>query len=153
MILKLKPTSLIEESKSLKKRYNQINDLIDIINQKEIPEDIETTINEWIIELDKNHGTAKLFSINIRRTQTKMLSLLEKDLKMVTKHHYRNSWMAIGMTAFGLPMGVVFGSAMDNMSYIGIGLPIGMLIGIVVGDQMDKKALKEGRQLDVQIEV
>jgi hypothetical protein len=35
------------------------------------------------------------------------------------------------------------------LGFIGIGLPIGMAIGMIVGTNMDKKAFTEGRQLDV----
>lgn len=37
------------------------------------------------------------------------------------------------------------------MGLIGIGLPIGMVIGMAVGSDLDKKAVKSGRQLDVEI--
>jgi hypothetical protein len=153
MLNQLNDTSLLEQSRRLKRRQSQFNLLIDELNKKEIPEELLNSFNEMIDDLNKQHSTAKLLSINIRRTQSKMLKTLEKELKLVPKHHYRNTWMAIGMSAFGLPMGVVFGSAMGNMAFIGIGLPIGMAIGIAYGDQLDKKAAKEGRQLDIQIEL
>jgi hypothetical protein len=37
------------------------------------------------------------------------------------------------------------------MAFIAIGLPIGMVIGIGIGTGMDKKALAEGRQIDVEL--
>lgn len=153
MIQKLKETALKEESKKLKKRFDQFNLLIDEINKKEIPEELITSFNDMVQKLNQQQSSAKLLRINIRRTQTKLLKQVEKELKIVTKNHYRNTWMALGMSAFGIPMGVVFGSAMDNMALLGIGLPIGMIIGMAIGDQMDKKAAKEGRQLDIQIEL
>ena len=55
--------------------------------------------------------------------------------------------MALGMSAFGIPMGVAFGAATDNMGLIGIGIPIGMSIGIAVGAQKDAQAAKNGLQL------
>lgn len=55
------------------------------------------------------------------------------------------------MAAFGVPLGVALGLILDNMGLIGIGLPIGMLIGLAVGAHMDKKALDEGRQIDFEI--
>lgn len=55
------------------------------------------------------------------------------------------------MTAFGIPLGVAYGSITGNMAFIGIGLPIGMALGIAVGTGMDKKAMKEGRQLDIKV--
>ena len=58
--------------------------------------------------------------------------------------------MALGMAAFGVPLGVAFGTSLDDMSFLAIGLPIGMVIGLAVGSGMDKKALEEGRQLDVE---
>jgi hypothetical protein len=37
------------------------------------------------------------------------------------------------------------------MAFLGVGLPIGMAIGLAVGTGMDKKALAEGRQIDIEI--
>ncbi|MBT8222071.1 MAG: hypothetical protein KJN96_02760 [Eudoraea sp.] len=59
--------------------------------------------------------------------------------------------MALGMAVFGVPMGVAFGAALDNMAFLGIGIPIGMAIGIAIGTAMDEQAKKEGRQLDIDL--
>ena len=80
-----------------------------------------------------------------------ILKLIEKELKLVPKNLYRDRWLAIGMAGFGLPFGVAFGAAFGNMAFIGIGIPIGLAIGIAIGSGMDKKALDEGKQLDVEI--
>lgn len=53
------------------------------------------------------------------------------------------------MSAFGIPLGVAYVSIIGNMAFLSIGLPIGMVLGMAVGAGMDKKALKEGRQLDI----
>ena len=37
------------------------------------------------------------------------------------------------------------------MAFLAIGIPLGMAIGIGLGTGMDKKALEEGRQLDIEI--
>jgi hypothetical protein len=153
MVQKLQQSSLLEESKTLKKRYEQLNHLIDEINKKHIPESLEKQFSESIQSLNAHSGTAKLLSINMRRAQIKITRTLEKELKMVPKNHYRNIWMAIGMSAFGVSMGVGFGIALDNMAYIGIGIPIGMVIGMAIGSGMDKKAAEEGRQLNIIIEL
>ena len=87
----------------------------------------------------------------LRKTQTSILSKIEKELKLVTKNHYRNTWLAVGMAAFGIPLGVAFGASLGNMAFLGIGLPIGMIIGMAVGTNMDTKAFDEGRQLDLEI--
>lgn len=152
MIQKLKPTTLTEDSKKLSRRFNQFNLLVDEINKKEIAPESMQHISEMIAQLESRPGSAKLYAINIRRTQTKIIRMLQKDYKIVTKNYYRNLWMAIGMSAFGIPLGVAFGSSFGNMGYIGIGIPLGLLIGMVIGAEMDKKAAAEGRQLNVAIE-
>lgn len=86
-----------------------------------------------------------------RKTQSRSIKLIEKELKIVTKNNNRNTWLAIGMSAFGIPLGVAFGTSLGNMGFIGIGLPIGMAIGIVIGTGMDKRSFEEGRQLDLEI--
>ena len=57
------------------------------------------------------------------------------------------------MSALGLPLGLIYGLSMGNLGLIGIGLSIGMAMGIVLGTKMDKKAQKEGRQLDVEVKI
>lgn len=153
MIQQLKATALTEESKKLRKRFDLFNHLIEEINKKDIPKESLQLISDMIKDLQSNPGTAKLYAINIRRTQTKILRMLQKEHKIVPKNQFRNMWMAIGMSAFGIPMGVAFGSALDNMGFIGIGIPLGMVIGMAIGAGMDKKAAEEGRQLDIQIEI
>ncbi|MBC7959846.1 MAG: hypothetical protein H7X94_08265, partial [Vallitaleaceae bacterium] len=87
----------------------------------------------------------------IKQKQSKIIKLVEKEAKIVPKNYYRNVWLAVGMSAFGLPIGVAIGLAVKNIGLLAIGLPIGMGIGVVVGTRLDKKAAQEGRQLDVEI--
>ncbi|OAQ39334.1 hypothetical protein A5893_10645 [Pedobacter psychrophilus] len=108
-------------------------------------------INDSITVINTSPLIEKDLKILVFKRQTAILKLLQKELKIVPKNHYQTLWMLFGFTAFGLPIGVAFGFLMDNMGLLGIGLPIGMGIGIVVGLLLDKKALKEGRQLDVVI--
>ena len=81
----------------------------------------------------------------------RILKLIEKEQKLVPKNIYRNRWLAIGMSAFGIPFRVAFGISLGNMAFLAIGLPLGMAIGIAIGAGMDKKAFEEGRQLDLEI--
>ena len=87
----------------------------------------------------------------LKQKRFKIIKLLEKELKIVPKNYYRNLWFIVGMSVFGLPLGVAFGISIGNLGLLGIGLPIGMVIGIAVGSGMDKKAHKEGRQLNIEI--
>lgn len=83
----------------------------------------------------------------IKEKEKKIVKLLEKNHKIVPKKYYQTLWMILGMSAFGLPIGAAFGYLMKNMGLLGIDLPIGM--GTGVGSYLDKKALAEGRQLDI----
>ncbi len=147
----LKKERDIENNKKLQKVYAQFGKLIDELNKKELTDDVTRTINSGIEEINSLIGSEKEQKKRIRRTQTKIIQLVEKEHKLVTINHYRNMWLAIGMSAFGIPLGVVFGATLDNMGFIGIGLPIGMAVGMAIGSGMDKKALEQGRQLDLEI--
>lgn len=85
----------------------------------------------------------------IAKITNRLITHLERNHKLVLPDHYRNQWMALGMAAFGVPLGVAFGLALDNMAFLGIGLPIGLSIGLALGSSMDQKAQQEGRQLRV----
>jgi hypothetical protein len=146
----LKQRADIDENAKLNTAYNQFENLISELTNKELPSKIVDFINVNIEEL--NLISAKELKNQLRKRQAKIIMLLEKELKIVPKNHYRNTWLAIGMAAFGIPFGVAFGAILGNMAFLGIGLPIGMVIGIAVGTGMDKKAFDEGRQLEVDLE-
>lgn len=123
------------------------------LETRELSAEIVETINTQLNEINKVKGTEKQVLSKMRKAQSTILRLLEKELKLVCLNYYRNMWLAVGMAAFGLPLGIVFGTSLGNMAFIGIGLPIGMVIGIAVGTQMDAKAKTEGRQLDIDVEL
>ena len=79
------------------------------------------------------NATDKKFVKAIEIAFSQIINLLEKELKLVPKNHYTTTWLALGMTIFGLPIGVVFGSSLGNIGLMAIGLPIGMAIGMGVG--------------------
>ncbi|MRT92904.1 hypothetical protein EMN46_08115 [Ancylomarina sp. 16SWW S1-10-2] len=110
-----------------------------------------SSINRGIEAINTFTDSEKELRKLISKTQSRIINLLEKELKLVTKNHYRNTWLAVGMAVFGVPLGVALGTSLGNMGLMGIGLPIGMLIGMAIGSSMDKKACDEGRQLDLEI--
>lgn len=141
----------IKVHKKLDAAYSQLEKLISALLDREFPDTVVEAINKDIEALNLISDTEKSFRTQIFKKQSKIIKLLEQELKLVTKGHYRNMWLAVGMAAFGIPMGVVLGVILDNMAFLGIGLPFGMAIGIAVGTRMDKKAFEEGRQLDIEI--
>lgn len=129
----------------------QLNNLVDILNTKNIPENIIEQINSELAELNSSEAGGNDYFKLLKKKQSIITKLLEKEVKLVPKNYYRNLWLVLGMTAFGLPLGVAFGLSIGNMGLLGIGLPIGLFIGMVVGSMMDKKAFENGRQLDIEL--
>jgi hypothetical protein len=150
-IKELKKTPSIDQNKKLISAYAQFDKLLTELKKKELPEEIVKYINTGIDQINSFSKPEKELRKHIRKTQSGILKLIEKELKLVTKNHYRKTWLAVGMAAFGIPLGVAFGTSIGNMGLLGIGLPIGMVIGMAIGSGMDKKAVESGRQLDLEI--
>lgn len=131
--------------------YTQLSALLSELRKKELPHKIIESINQDIETINATPLTGNEFRKLVKQKQTNILKLVEKELKIVPKNHYRNIWLLLGMSAFGLPIGVALGLSIGNIGLLAIGLPIGMAIGIAVGTAMDKKAIEEGRQLEVEI--
>ncbi len=145
--------SFSDAEKKAAKKFQCYRSLIDELRTKELSPDVVETVNKEIAGINAHAEHDRGFIKKIRKSQYKILRLVEKQLKLVAKNHYRNMWLALGMTTFGLPLGIVYGLAMDNLGLLGLGLPIGMVIGMAIGSNMDKKAKEEGRQLDVEISI
>ncbi len=139
----------IEQDKKLTKKYVYFKKLVDELKKRDIPTEIVNSVNQNIEEINSFSGSNKGLRKQIFKSQSKIIKLIEKELKLVPKNLYRTRWMAIGMSAFGIPMGAAFGASFNDMSFLAIGIPIGMVIGIAIGTGMDKKAFEEGRQLDL----
>ena len=137
----------IGKDKKLMRKFSDFEKLINELKKREVPSEIVNSVNQDIEKINSFVGSNRSLLKQLRKTQSGIIKLIEKELKLVTKNHYRNLWLALGM-AFGIPFGVVFGISLDNMAFLGIGIPI----GIAIGTAMDKKASDEGRQLDLEVE-
>lgn len=131
--------------------YTQIHAILNELDRRELPNKVVESLNLDIDELNKSLLTGKELRKLVNEKQSKILKLMEQELKLVPKNHFRNIWLALGMAAFGVPIGVAFGLSIGNMGMLAIGIPIGMVIGLAVGTKLDKKAAEEGRQLDVEL--
>ena len=129
----------------------QFNNLVHILNEKELTAEIVDKINIEVQELNASPLVGSPYLRQIKKKQLAITKILEKQLKLVPKNYYRNLWMVLGMSIFGLPIGFLFGTAIGNLGLVGVGLPIGMSIGLGLGINFDKKAFKEGRQLDIEL--
>jgi hypothetical protein len=150
-IIEPKERSDISEDVKLSRIYIQFQKLIKELKERELPDKFIETVNKEIEDLNSTSLIGKELRKLTKQKQTKILSLLEKELKIVPKNHYRAIWLGLGMSVFGLPIGVAYGFLIGNMGLLGTGVCIGMCIGMLLGSRMDKKALREGRQLGVEI--
>ena len=123
--------------------------LIEAINAHQIPSEIAEEIDDRVQLVETFDGSPKEWRKKIRKTYRSTVALLEKELKIVRKHHYRDTWMPMGMAMFGVPIGTAFATAIGNFGLMSTFFPIGMIIGMMIGSQMDKKAQLEGRQLAI----
>jgi hypothetical protein len=151
VIQELKNRPDIDQHKKLYASYNQFDKLLMELRRKELTTETVNSINDGIAQVNSVTGSEKELRKQIKNTQSRILKLIEKEHKLVLKNHYRNTWLALGMAVFGMPLGAAFGASLGNMAFLGIGLPIGMAIGSAVGTAMDKKAFEEGRQIDLEI--
>lgn len=150
-LIGLKQRPGLSENNKLQKSYDQFGQLLDELQSRDLPEEVIQEINQSIEALNTLTTKDKNFRKSVRKTQNGMLKLVEKELKLVPKGYYRNMWTALGLSAIGIPIGVIFGAIIGNMGFLGMGIPLGLSIGLVIGNQLDQKAKDEGRQLDVEV--
>lgn len=147
--LRTRPEVLTDEKSA--KVLEQFVLLLEELRKKSLPEEIINSINYEIDRVNTVEASGKLFIKQVRSSQGKVLKTLDKELKLVPINHYRNTWMAVGMAAFGLPLGAALGAILGNMAFLSIGLPIGLAVGLAVGTSLDKKAEENGNQLQFEV--
>lgn len=138
-------------TEKIKNIYFQFDAILENISKKKLSETVIKEINSQIETVNATQLNGAELQKYLKKMQTEMLKYLEREMKMVPKNYYRSVWIGVGMAAFGLPLGSVFGLLLDNIGFLGLGLPIGLAIGAALGSSMDKKAQTEGRQIDVEI--
>ena len=134
------------KSKILVRMYPKFASLIEELEEHILLNSTTVLINQHIHKINDSSEEKELVR-RIRKAQNTILRRLEKHDKLVPKDYYKRLWMVLGMSAFGIPLGVAFATAIGNMGMFGIGLPIGMTLGIAFGAQKDKQAAIDGRQL------
>jgi len=150
-ITELKERSDISEDAKLNRFFGKFRELLKELNERKLPDKIVETINKDIEELNSTSLVGKELKKLAYQKWTKILNLLMQELKIVPKNRYRTIWLVLGMSVFGLPIGIVYGAAIGNIGLFPTGIGFGMAIGLLLGARLDKKAFKEGRQLGVDI--
>ena len=137
------------QNEGLSQGYENLENLLEELTRKEIPQSLVLSINEHILLINSFSGTDPKLVKELRKSRNEILSTLQKELQVVPRNYYQRMWVAIGITAFGLPMGVVFGVILNNLACMALALPMGLLFGIIIGSSLDKKAMLSGKQLDI----
>lgn len=130
------------------KKSIQLEALLEILAQKNLADTLVKAINQELENL--NAHSEKTLLKQLKKTQAVILKRIEKDEQLVTKHHFRNTWMAYGMLT-GSVLGSVLGMRANNMSLLGLWLPLGMVFGMAIGIEKDKRAKTLGKQLDLDL--
>lgn len=129
------------------KKSIQLEALLEILAQKNLADTLVKAINQELENL--NAHSEKTLLKQLKKTQAVILRRIEKEEQLVTKHHFRNTWMAYGMLT-GSVLGSVLGMRANNMSLLGLWLPLGMVFGMAIGIEKDKRAKALGKQLDLE---
>lgn len=128
-------------------KYQQLSFLLQELSDRSLSDDTIEKINKDIEQLNAISSNDRRLQRTLKSKETAIIRLVENRHKIVPRKYYQRLWMILGMSAIGMPIGFIFAKSVGNLGLIGIGFPFGMLIGSRIGIQMDKKALREGRQL------
>lgn len=130
--------------------YQKLEDLFDALDKKEMDEEHLLFINSEIKLLNLFAGSDKDLIKHLKKSYTRILSFIEKELKLVRKHHYQNKWMVFGMVG-GVFISYLF-KAIDysaTWNSIGFAISMGLIAGLLAGKNRDKKAKSLGQQLEL----
>lgn len=146
-LIELKERPDIQADAKLNELYLQFSELLSELNKKELSANLTRSINTDVEQINSFTLARNELKKLVKQKQTTILKQVEQEHKFVVKNYYRNLWMLLGFTAFGVPIGVTFGLSMGNIGMMAIGMGIGSLVGF----QIDKKALSQGRQMELEI--
>ena len=150
-ITELKEREDLTNDNKQNNNYIQFKEVLSELSKKELPDTTVVFINKSVEELNATLLLGKDLQKLIKKQQTNILKLVLKEHKIVPKNYYRKLWMLLGMSTFGIPIGLALGLSVNNMGLFASGLPIGMGLGIGVGALIDKKAFNDNRQLNIEI--
>ena len=117
-IIELKERQNFSTDTKTNRIYIQLGELLNQLRKRNLPENIIDSVNQDIEVVNAASLIGNDFRKLVKQKQNKIIKLLEKDLKVVPKYYYRNMWLALGMSVFGLPIGEAFGASIGNMGYL-----------------------------------
>src|SRR6056297_2717024 len=106
IIGEIKYDESLQKDVKLSKIANQFELLIEELKRKKLPDNLVQFINSKIEEINSINDSSKKLKSQIKKNQSKIIEQVEKKIKIVPKNHYRNTWLALGLAVFGVPIGV-----------------------------------------------
>jgi len=159
IIIELKEREELLEKVKRNRVYVHFQKLLSELRKKELPHEIIESINQDIEDINSMSSTGNELRKSVKQKHTKIMSLLEKELKIVPRQHYLNQMLVVVSTV-AVFLSLILQMFMEQMMSMGIIGAVGVLIiaigiiifvpiGIGIGSRKDKKAFKEGKQLDL----
>ncbi|WP_442264973.1 hypothetical protein ACSIGC_11530 [Tenacibaculum sp. ZS6-P6] len=152
-IIELKKNNYLTQKETTKKAFSNLEKTLVALRRLNLSEDSVIKINDKIQEINSfNEDSERKFRRKILIQKSNIINLMVKTEGLIPEKHYQNQWFVLGMTTFGIPIGLVFSMAIGSTAFLGLGFPLGMLIGSMIGKQKDEKAKKEGKQISLSFE-
>lgn len=141
------------ENSKLSEEFDQLRILFEEIEKFDLSEKIRTQINLKIKKLNtiSKSNDKRDILLEVKHNKRWIIKYIHKEIGLVPKNYFSRFWMIIGMSLFGIPIGLALSLATDNFGLIGAGLLVGMVIGLAYGKRLDEKAKNANKQLDPRI--
>ncbi|MFY1046135.1 hypothetical protein [Chryseobacterium sp. GP-SGM7] len=131
--------------------YFQLQDILKKLNQKKLPSETVDYINIQVEKINSSNLNDKPLLNLLKERQHYIVKYVENNHKIFPKNYHRNMWVGLGALVFGLPIGLLLAYIFNNARFFALGLITGAGIGTLAGISMDKKVLREGRQLTIEL--
>ena len=143
----LNPRQTYHENKSLSESFKKLQGILAALEKRNLTEEIATAVNNETEVLNTFEGHDKKLLMKIKTAENNILKLVRMKMGLIPERFYTFLWMPLGMAALGLPLGTALFTITGNAAFIGLGFPIGLGAGVMLGMGLDKKAKKENRVL------
>ena len=130
------------------KRFDQ---LLQEVHRMELPPEVIVELNTELEKLELLSAFDKKFFKQLKKSKAVLLTILYQEVRVVSKNHYRDLWIALGLFAIGIPLGIFLMFFLNGSSAIAIGIALGSAMGIVIGNNLDRQAEAEGRQMTIRL--
>lgn len=150
-IMPLQPRYSLEYRAGLYRRFRQLQRLLEELRGRPLSDPTIMLINQEIELLNTMPESGLAWSRQLKRTRRNILRIISRRMQLVPRYYYRNTWLGLGMAAFGLPLGLLLASSFDSMHFMALGLSLGTIVGYGLGVHLDQQAWEHGRQLDFEL--